>query len=202
MHALPPSTDPHRKRAQRGLATRSEPGARGAKGASAPTPPDQIEEREGFEPSVPFGTHDFQSCSFGHSDTSPATQEPCDGSRTSRDEVGPSRARPTSTRSHPVGWDFGNPFGGRVFIQFSNRVGVGRALPGQPHRGRLQEPLGVPGYRGEGGSRTHVGLAPKPDFESGAFGHSATSPLSSGPWEGSAPPAMRSAGLSPSALDA
>src|SRR5262249_28879377 len=31
-------------------------------------------------------------------------------------------------------------------------------------------------YRGEGGSRTHVGLAPKPDFESGAFGHSATSP--------------------------
>jgi hypothetical protein len=31
--------------------------------------------------------------------------------------------------------------------------------------------------RGEGGSRTHVGLAPKPDFESGAFGHSATSPV-------------------------
>src|SRR3982751_220282 len=33
---------------------------------------------------------------------------------------------------------------------------------------------------GEGGSRTHVGLAPKPDFESGAFGHSATSPLAGG----------------------
>ena len=31
-----------------------------------------IEEREGFEPSVPFGTHDFQSCPFGHSGTSPA----------------------------------------------------------------------------------------------------------------------------------
>ena len=30
-----------------------------------------IEEREGFEPSVPFGTHDFQSCPFGHSGTSP-----------------------------------------------------------------------------------------------------------------------------------
>src|SRR3982750_920308 len=29
---------------------------------------------------------------------------------------------------------------------------------------------------GESGSRTHVGLAPKPDFESGAFGHSAISP--------------------------
>src|SRR6185437_2208111 len=56
--------------------------------------------------------------------------------------------------------------------------------------------------RGEGGSRTHVGLAPKPDFESGAFGHSATSPIFPGPWEGPAPPAMRSAGQSPSALDA
>ena len=28
-------------------------------------------EREGFEPSVPGGTHTFQACSFGHSDTSP-----------------------------------------------------------------------------------------------------------------------------------
>ena len=27
--------------------------------------------REGFEPSVPCGTHTFQACSFGHSDTSP-----------------------------------------------------------------------------------------------------------------------------------
>ena len=24
-------------------------------------------EGEGFEPSVPFSTHDFQSCTFGHS---------------------------------------------------------------------------------------------------------------------------------------
>ena len=31
----------------------------------------EVEEREGFEPSVPFGTHDFQSCPFGHSGTSP-----------------------------------------------------------------------------------------------------------------------------------
>src|SRR5690349_4428922 len=31
-----------------------------------------VAEREGFEPSVPFGTHDFQSCSFGHSDISPS----------------------------------------------------------------------------------------------------------------------------------
>ena len=29
------------------------------------------EEREGFEPSVPHGTHDFQSCPFGHSGISP-----------------------------------------------------------------------------------------------------------------------------------
>ena len=28
-------------------------------------------EREGFEPSVPCGTHAFQACSIGHSDTSP-----------------------------------------------------------------------------------------------------------------------------------
>ena len=28
-------------------------------------------EREGFEPSVPFSTHDFQSCTFGHSVTAP-----------------------------------------------------------------------------------------------------------------------------------
>jgi hypothetical protein len=28
-------------------------------------------EREGFEPPVPFGTHDFQSCTFDHSVISP-----------------------------------------------------------------------------------------------------------------------------------
>jgi hypothetical protein len=38
-----------------------------ADGASS----DGVEEREGFEPSVPFGTHDFQSCPFGHSGISP-----------------------------------------------------------------------------------------------------------------------------------
>jgi hypothetical protein len=27
--------------------------------------------REGFEPSVPCGTHAFQACSLDHSDTSP-----------------------------------------------------------------------------------------------------------------------------------
>src|SRR5438309_11865444 len=32
-------------------------------------------EREGFEPSVAFATHDFQSCSFGHSDISPTTNK-------------------------------------------------------------------------------------------------------------------------------
>src|SRR5262249_25584654 len=30
-----------------------------------------VAEREGFEPSVPFSTHDFQSCTFGHSITPP-----------------------------------------------------------------------------------------------------------------------------------
>jgi hypothetical protein len=27
--------------------------------------------REGVEPSIPYGIHTFQACSFGHSDTSP-----------------------------------------------------------------------------------------------------------------------------------
>jgi hypothetical protein len=31
----------------------------------------KLAEREGFEPSVPCGTHDFQSCTFGLSVTSP-----------------------------------------------------------------------------------------------------------------------------------
>ncbi len=30
-----------------------------------------LAEREGFEPSVAFTTHDFQSCAFDHSATSP-----------------------------------------------------------------------------------------------------------------------------------
>ncbi len=32
---------------------------------------DRVAEREGFEPSVPCGTHDFQSCRLSHSRTSP-----------------------------------------------------------------------------------------------------------------------------------
>ena len=28
-------------------------------------------ERVGFEPTLPFGKHAFQACSFGHSDISP-----------------------------------------------------------------------------------------------------------------------------------
>jgi hypothetical protein len=32
-------------------------------------------------------------------------------------------------------------------------------------------------FGGEGGIRTHGGLAPTPDFESGTFDHSATSPI-------------------------
>ena len=33
-----------------------------------------VAEREGFEPSVPCGTHDFQSCPFGHSGISPKVE--------------------------------------------------------------------------------------------------------------------------------
>ena len=41
-------------------------------------------------------------------------------------------------------------------------------------------PINVPPVGGEGGIRTHDSLAAIPDFESGAFDHSATSPTSSG----------------------
>src|SRR5689334_12252426 len=37
---------------------------------------------------------------------------------------------------------------------------------------------------GRGGIRTHVRIAPKPDFESGAFNHSATLPLEDSPHAG------------------
>ena len=33
-----------------------------------------VAEGEGFEPSVPFSTHDFQSCTFGHSVTPPGVE--------------------------------------------------------------------------------------------------------------------------------
>ena len=39
------------------------------------------------------------------------------------------------------------------------------------------EPTEPPLFGGEGGIRTHGGFAPTPDFESGTFDHSATSPV-------------------------
>src|SRR6185503_8817845 len=46
---------------------------RGSSTLRRPEPKNWVEaaEREGFEPSVPFDTHDFQSCPIGHSGTSP-----------------------------------------------------------------------------------------------------------------------------------
>jgi hypothetical protein len=40
-------------------------------GTSPQNPASDLAEREGFEPSVPEGTHDFQSCRFDRSRTSP-----------------------------------------------------------------------------------------------------------------------------------
>ena len=37
-------------------------------------PRDEMAEREGFEPSVPCDTHEFQSCTFGLSVTSPSNE--------------------------------------------------------------------------------------------------------------------------------
>ena len=115
-------------------------GARGGQreraSASDRRPPDQIEEREGFEPSVRCRTHDFQSCPFGHSGISPVFQKLCGGS-----------------------CDLPRWARARDLVRTRRDTGTVRRVAG-----------------GESGSRTHVGLAPKPDFESGAFGHSAISP--------------------------
>ena len=46
---------------------------RGSRESRHPEPQDLSAERGGVEPPVPFGTHDFQSCTFGHSVISPNT---------------------------------------------------------------------------------------------------------------------------------
>ncbi len=66
------------------------PACRGRLNRKRPmSPPDSgtMAEREGFEPSVPFwGTHDFQSCAFNRSATSPywhiANLRPCSAGST------------------------------------------------------------------------------------------------------------------------
>src|SRR3954467_6798643 len=59
----------------------------------------------------------------------------------------------------------------RWLLRPSRWGGPSQARPPRRDTGTLRRVTG-----GESGSRTHVGLAPKPDFESGAFGHSAISP--------------------------
>ena len=53
----------------------------------------RLAERKGFEPSVPFGTHDFQSCTFDHSVTSPGSGSVLEMAREKGQRPGCSRAR-------------------------------------------------------------------------------------------------------------
>ena len=102
-------------------------------------------EREGFEPSVPCGTHDFQSCTFGLSVTSPDAGW----------VTGPPAGHPTQLRcrwvKRPTVLRRGKP---ACAFRIGPRIG-GRARP----------------YRlgGERGIRTPGTLAGTSDFESGAF---------------------------------
>ena len=99
-----------------------------------------VAEREGFEPSVPFGTHDFQSCPFGHSGISPRCEQAPIPATRSRS---PSRYRSPRPFPMPSGTVTGR--------------GTERGL-------RALRALG-----GEGGIRTPGTLAGTPDFESGAI---------------------------------
>ena len=57
-----------------------------------------VAEGEGFEPSVPFSTHDFQSCTFGHSVIPPERRR----SRTGRD-LNPRCFRTSDFESDTIG---------------------------------------------------------------------------------------------------
>ena len=141
-----------------------------------------LEERVGVEPTLPCGKHDFQSCPFGHSGISPIVKRTLGGSfplfsfsfgssvpMTALAKVG------FAHRSQSAG-GFGNPFR-TYFIQFPiSAWGAGELCSPRTIAGGFGNPLRVPIKIEE-----RVGVEPtlpfgKPDFESGAFGHSAISP--------------------------
>lgn len=117
-------------------------------------------ERAGFEPAVPFwGTHDFQSCTFGHSVTSPRFSIALQGPR-ARVELAPPRGRPL-------------PEGRARHCTVPIESRVRRAL--ESPRGARSRPC-VTVFSGEHGIRTHGTVPGTLDFESSAFDHSASSP--------------------------
>jgi hypothetical protein len=102
-----------------------------------------VAERAGFEPAVPFDTHDFQSCTFGHSVISPGLK------RSARRDGGAAVALPLRSLVRPRG-----------------RAGARRVLPSRRSGPAI---VRVEAICGERGIRTPGTLAGTPDFESGAF---------------------------------
>ena len=145
--------------AKAGFARRSQ--SAGGHG-NPPRVPIIIEERVGVEPTVPCGTHDFQSCPFGHSGISPFLKRTLGGSFKSPATNAVKQSLPSLTRilRRTLGGSFKSPA----------TSAVGQSPPSLTRM--------LFGFCGE----ERVGVEPtlpfgKPDFESGAFGHSAISPI-------------------------
>ena len=116
-------------------------------------------ERAGFEPAVPFwGTHDFPSCTFGHSVTSPGCQ---------------SHSRVHELASSSPRLEGGRPEGRAKHCTIPVESRERRAL--ESPRGARSRPC-VTVFSGEHGLRTHGPVPGTLDFESSAFDHSASSP--------------------------
>ena len=112
-------------------------------------------EREGFEPSVACTTHDFQSCTFSHSVTSPRPVR-------NAHNVAFVRETPIPSRTHG---------GGEA--QCAGKY----TFAGSDDLSTASRYLRNVSASGERGIRTLGGVAPTPDFESGSFGLSDTSPV-------------------------
>ena len=74
-----------------------------------------VAEREGFEPSVACATHDFQSCTFGHSVTSPE-HVACLVSRLRRPQLGPDEMAERGGFEPPVRNDRTTDFESAAFV--------------------------------------------------------------------------------------
>ena len=120
-------------------------------------------ERAGFEPAVRCRTHDFQSCTFDHSVTSPGCHAGNPGAPASRTCL--------HTSDNVRCEDAKRPEAGLL-----GKLSTAREPPQIPARRCFQRAgLRMPSG-GESGIRTRGTLAGTPDFESGTFGLSVTSP--------------------------
>ena len=112
----------------------------------------------GVEPTLPCGKHDFQSCAFGHSAISPVIKRTLGGSFRTPATSAVKQSLPSLTRC---------------------LKGPTRSLRRAPWgKARRRSHVCYLVFCGE----ERVGVEPtlpcgKPDFESGAFGHSAISPF-------------------------